>query len=270
MLLARLFPKKSTFFERNKHLYIKIGTKMDSVGWIQLFTIWTLVVAGIVINKGSTDRYVYWDWIGWEIGILKLVFASALFIFLLKPKKLWYLGEKELKITGFIIHGIVAFMLLMIGWINLDVSFRDFPILFPYCIAFLSGSLVFQFTLDLDQEKGVWNHHNWENKMSVFGGSVILMLVALLFGIYLDDPILSSAAAVSLPFPLIVLIWPNHVRHLQRARVFPIFTFAMALCIRVPWFFFPLGLMFFVIRTINYFRFGIVYPSFAVDFLEEE
>ena len=106
--------------------------------------------------------------------------------------------------------------------------------------------------------------------MSVFGGSVILMLVALLFGIYLDDPILSSAAAVSLPFPLIVLIWPNHVRHLQRARVFPIFTFAMALCIRVPWFFFPLGLMFFVIRTINYFRFGIVYPSFAVDFLEEE
>ena len=144
------------------------------------------------------------------------------------------------------------------------------PIVIPYCFAFLSGLLVFQFPLELDEEKGVWNHFNWGNKIEIFTSSLILMVIALLMGIYWDDPILSSSAAISIPFPLIALIWPNHVRHLQRARIFPIFTFAMALCIRVPWFFLPLGLLFFVIRTINYFRYGIVYPSFAVDFLEEE
>jgi len=270
MILARLFPKKSKIFEQNKQFFTKLGITMDSGGWIQLFTVWTLVVAGMVISKGSIDRYMYWEWAGWGRGFLKLGFVTVLYLFLIKPKNLWYLGEKELDGNGFTIHSIIASVLLIIGWLNLESSFLSLFILVPYFIAFLSGALVFQFTLELDQEKGVWNHFNWTNKIETFSGSVLLMLIALLFGIYLDDPILSSAAAVSIPFPLIVLIWPNHVRHLQRARIFPIFTFAMALCVRTPWFLIPLGVMFFIIRTINYFRYGIVYPSFAVDFLEEE
>ncbi|MGY8783049.1 MAG: hypothetical protein ACKVHA_06530, partial [Fidelibacterota bacterium] len=66
------------------------------------------------------------------------------------------------------------------------------------------------------------------------------------------------------------LIWPNHVRHLQRARFYPVFTFSMFLCVRAPWFIIPLLVLFFILRTINYLRLGITYPSFAVDFLEDE
>lgn len=270
MLIARLFPKKSTFFEQNKEFFKKLGITMDSGGWIQLFTIWTLVVAGIVINQDSIDRYIYWEWSGWDIGFIKLGLVTVLYLFLLKPKNLWCPGKEVLDKNQFLIHGMLASILLLIGWVDLESSPLMIPIVIPYCFAFLSGLLVFQFPLELDEEKGVWNHFNWGNKIEIFTSSLILMVIALLMGIYWDDPILSSSAAISIPFPLIALIWPNHVRHLQRARIFPIFTFAMALCIRVPWFFLPLGLLFFVIRTINYFRYGIVYPSFAVDFLEEE
>ena len=100
--------------------------------------------------------------------------------------------------------------------------------------------------------------------------SVGLMVLAMLLGIVLEDPVASTSAAVSIPFPLIALIWPDHVRHLQRARFYPIFTFAMFLCARAAWFLIPLGILFFLLRTINYFRYGIVHPSFGVDFLEED
>ena len=270
MLIARLFPKKSTFFKQNKEYFTKLGISMDLGGWIQLFTIWTLVVAGIVINKDSINRYIYWEWSGWFIGLIKLVFVTLLYIFLLKPKKLWCPGKEVLDKDRFLIHGVLASILVLIGMIDLEISITMIPKLLPYCFAFLSGLLVFQFPLELDEDNGVWNHFNWENKIRILTLSIILMFIASLMGIYLDDPILSSSAAISIPFPLIALVWPNHVRHLQRARIFPIFTFAMALCIRAPWFLIPLGLLFFVIRTINYFRHGIVYPSFAVDFSEEE
>jgi hypothetical protein len=96
------------------------------------------------------------------------------------------------------------------------------------------------------------------------------MVFAMLLGIILEDPIASTAAAVALPFSAIALIWPNHVRHLQRVRFYPLFIFAMFLCVRAPWFLIPLGVLFFLLRTINYFRYGIVHPSFGVDFLEAD
>ena len=63
-------------------------------------------------------------------------------------------------------------------------------------------------------------------------------------------------------------VWPNHVRHVKRLQFFPLFTFAMFACIRAPWFFIFLLALFFIVRTINYLKFGIVYPSFGVH-LEE-
>ena len=95
------------------------------------------------------------------------------------------------------------------------------------------------------------------------------MSISILIGILLDDPIVSTAGMVALPFAAIALIWRSHVRHLQRARFYPIFIFAMFLCVRAPWFLIPLAVLFFVLRTVNYFRYGIVHPSFGVDFLEE-
>ena len=140
----------------------------------------------------------------------------------------------------------------------------------PYVFSLLSCLMVFQFILKLEEDKGTWNNFNWENKFGYLSISVGFMILAMLLGIFLEDPVVSTAAAVSIPFPLIALIWPNHVRHLQRARFYPLFTFAMFLSVRAAWFLVPLVVLFFTLRMVNYFRYGIVHPSFGVDFLEEE
>ena len=287
MILEKIVPVDSQPYLRYKQIFSIMGEKSDSQGWVQLFTIWTLTVAGIVLSMDMQDRYVYWEWNGWMVGLVKLMIVSVVFIAILNPKKIWTVGTKRLKLNEVLIHCVVGTILLLFGWMDLDMieanskgEFESFIIvvyliysalsIVPYVFSFLSCVLVFQYILKLEEDTGTWTNSNWENKFIYLSISVVSMLFAMLLGIVLEDPVASTAAAVAIPFSAIALIWPNHVRHLQRARFYPLFIFAMFLCVRAPWFLIPLGVLFFLLRTINYFRYGIVHPSFGVDFLEAD
>ena len=287
MIIEKIVPVGSQNHMRWKDFFSNIGKKADSQGWIQLFSIWTLTVAGIVLSMDIQDRYVYWDWDGWIVGLVKLMIVSIVFISILNPKKIWTVGKKRLNIKEIFTHGVVGVILLLLGWIDIGmieaiskgklesmvmVTYLIYSALsiVPYVLSFLSCLLVFQFILELEEDKGTWNNLNWENKLGYLLMSVVFMALAMLLGISLEDPIASTAAAVALPFSAIALIWPDHVRHLQRARFYPLFIFAMFLCVRAPWFLVPLAVLFFLLRIVNYFRYGIVHPSFGVDFLEED
>ena len=290
MLLERIIPTTSSLYKEWQAYFSFLGQKIDAQGWIQLFTIWTLTVAGIVVSMDFTDRYVYWEWDGWQIGLLKLIFVSIIFFYFLRPKQIWLVGVSRLNIKQILIHGLIAFLLLLIGyldtsiqskissmnWSNVAASFAfllyllNIFSLLPYVLVFLSCLLVFQFTIELNESKGTWVDSQWENKFEYLSVSVILMVLAVCTGIYYKDPVISTAGAVATPFAAIALIWPSHVRHLQRARFYPLFIFAMFISVRAPWFLIPLAVLFFVLRTVNYFRYGIVHPSFGVDLLEEE
>ena len=287
MIIEKIVPIGSQNHLRWKEYFSIIGNKSDFQGWIQLFSIWTLTVAGIVLSMDIQDRYVYWDWDGWIVGLVKLMIVSIVFIAILNPKKIWTVGTKRLNLKEIFIHCMVGLILLLFGWIDIGmfeaiskgkleslvmVIYLIYSALsiVPYVLSFLSCLLVFQFILELEEDTGTWNNFNWENKLGYLSMSVVFMALAMLLGIYLEDPVASTAAAVALPFSAIALIWPNHIRHLQRARFYPLFIFAMFLCVRAPWFLVPLGILFFLLRTVNYFRYGIVHPSFGVDFLEED
>jgi len=287
MIIEKIVPVGSQNHMRWKDFFSNIGKKADSQGWIQLFSIWTLTVAGIVLSMDIQDRYVYWDWDGWIVGLVKLMIVSIVFISILNPKKIWTVGKKRLNIKEIFTHGVVGVILLLLGWIDIGmieaiskgklesmdmVTYLIYSALsiVPYVLSFLSCLLVFQFILELEEDKGTWNNLNWENKLGYLSMSVVFMVLAMLLGISLEDPVASTAAAVALPFSAIALIWPDHVRHLQRARFYPLFIFAMFLCVRAPWFLVPLAVLFFLLRIVNYFRYGIVHPSFGVDFLEED
>ena len=269
MIIARLISKKSNYFDKLHPASVKIGKHIDSFGLLKLFSLWTLVVAGIVVGMDSQERFIYWSYQGWGIGLLKVVFISILYVYILKPNGLWSIGSRILNMNEILLSTLMSYLFLIFGNIGIGVFLPNLINLIPYSIAFLSGLLVFQFPLILDEEKGEWNHFEWNDKVKFFSISLGLMILSVIIGIFLDDPIMSTAGAVSVPFSLIALIWPSHVRHLQRARFYPLFTFAMFLCVRVPWFFVPLFILFFVVRTINYFRYGIVFPSFDVDRPEE-
>ena len=287
MLIQKIIPVGSDSYSVWRGYSSELGKKIDSQGWVQLFSIWTLTVGGIVLSMDLSDRYIYWDWSGWMEGLLKLLIVTVLFVYFLKPNNIWMVGTKKLEAKEIFIHSSVGLFLLVFGLIDLEMikgpseykiesfvmGFLPLHIAFsiiPYVFSLLSCLMVFQFILELEEDKGTWNNFNWENKFGYLSISVGFMILAMLLGIFLEDPVVSTAAAVSIPFPLIALIWPNHVRHLQRARFYPLFTFAMFLSVRAAWFLVPLVILFFTLRIVNYFRYGIVHPSFGVDFLEEE
>ena len=280
MLIEKIIPVGSDLYSVWSGYFSELGKKIDSQGWVQLFSIWTLTVGGIVLSMDLTDRYIYWEWSGWIEGFIKLLIVSILFIFILKPNGMWTAGTKRLNIKEFLIHSVIGSILVVFGLFDLEmivgpheskIEFLHVLLsLISYVFSFLSCLIVFQFILELEEDKGTWNNFNWEHKFEYLSISVVFMVLAMLLGIFLEDPVASTAAAVSIPFPLIALIWPNHVRHLQRARFYPLFTFAMFLSVRAAWFLVPLAVLFFTLRMVNYFRYGIVHPSFGVDFLEEE
>jgi len=280
MLIEKIIPVGSNLYSVWKGHSSKIGKKIDSQGWVQLFSIWTLTVGGIVLSMDLSDRYIYWEWSDWIEGFIKLLLVSIVFIIILKPNGIWTAGTKRLNIKEFLIHSAIGSILLVFGLFDLEMIkgssenkiefFHVLLSLVPYIFSFLSCLIVFQFKIELEEDKGTWNNFNWEHKFEYLSISVGFMVLAMFLGIFLEDPVASTAAAVSIPFPLIALIWPNHVRHLQRARFYPLFTFAMFLSVRAAWFLVPLAVLFFTLRMVNYFRYGIVHPSFGVDFLEEE
>ena len=280
MLIEKIIPVGSNLYSVWKGHSSKIGKKIDSQGWVQLFSIWTLTVGGIVLSMDLSDRYIYWEWSDWMEGFIKLLLVSIVFIIILKPNGMWTAGTKRLNIKEFLIHSFIGSILIVFGLFDLEMikgssehKIEFFHVLFslvPYIFSFLSCLIVFQFILELEEDKGTWNNFNWKHKFKYLSISVGFMALAMFLGIFLEDPVASTAAAVSIPFPLIALIWPNHVRHLQRARFYPLFTFAMFLSVRAAWFLVPLAVLFFTLRMVNYFRYGIVHPSFGVDFLEEE
>ena len=280
MLIEKIIPVGSDLYSVWSGYFSELGKKIDSQGWVQLFSIWTLTVGGIVLSMDLSDRYIYWEWSGWIEGFIKLLIVSIVFIFILKPNEMWTAGTKRLNIKEFLIHSVIGSILIVFGLFDLEMIIGPYESkieflhvllsLIPYVFSFLSCLIVFQFILELEEDKGTWNNFNWEHKFEYLSISVGFMALAMLLGIFLEDPVASTAAAVSIPFPLIALIWPNHVRHLQRARFYPLFTFAMFLSVRAAWFLVPLAVLFFTLRMVNYFRYGIVHPSFGVDFLEEE
>jgi len=128
----------------------------------------------------------------------------------------------------------------------------------------LTLALIFEFKLKYDQTKKDWEVDSWDNKTYYFSISLLLLITSTAMGKLLEDPIISTVSMVSLFFPAVTLIWPNHVRHIKRVQFYPLFTLAMFTCVRAPWFLILLGLLFFTIRSVNYLKYAIIYPSFGV------
>tara|TARA_S200000501_G_scaffold239582_1_gene224463 strand:- start:55 stop:885 length:831 start_codon:yes stop_codon:yes gene_type:complete len=269
MLVERIFPKETKRYTDAQKIFEKSGNFIEKFSIMRLFIIWSLTTCGTVLSAGLENRFVYWDWSGTTAGLVRLAIVSVVFFLILRPNKLWLLGSKRLANNELASHTLMASALIFFGGLGSGADFGRFILnSIPYIIGFLGAALVFQFPIKLDQSKGEWFVENWVHKYYYLGLSSLFFLIAILAGFYLDDPILSTVAMVNLPFSMVALIFPEHVRHLQRARFFPLFIFSLFLCVRAPWFLIPLIILFFFLRTVNYFRYGIAYPSFGVDFDE--
>ena len=267
MIIARLIPKNSKTFKKiNKK--IDIYHQFISNNFVSdLLCVWTVTIAGYAFLIGQIDRYSYWSWDGFLEGIIKIIISTALFI-LFSKRGIIKLGEHRLSYINIIYNSFFYFLCFIIGTLRISSFELNFIAYLPYLAFIFAGSLIYEYKVSYDKEKDDWFLDSWDNKVPYMLVSILLMAFSAGFGFFLDDPIISTVSIVSVFFPIVTLIWPNHVRHIKRLQFYPLFTFAMFVCVRAPWLFVFLFLLFFLIRSINYLKFGVIYPSFGVH-LEE-
>ena len=263
MILARLIPKGSQKYQKiNKDIYV-YSDLIRNYNVLYLFAIWTMTVSGFTFMQGQLDRYSYWDWSGWLDGIIRLVLATILFYWT-SINGLWKVSDDRIRDIDILKNIIICTVYFLIGAVNISFGVINILGVVPYISSFAAGILIYEFKITYDQIKKEWEIDSWDNKTNYFSISLLLLNVSAIMGQMLDDPIISTVSIVSLFFPAVALIWPNHIRHIKRVQFYPLFILAMFTCVRAPWFLIILGLLFFTIRSINYLRYGIVYPSFGV------
>ena len=73
MVIARLIKPDSSLYVVISKLFtpLKIIEKFEVVSW---FVPWTIMAAGMAAKAGMTDRYTFWEFSGWDKGLLSIIF----------------------------------------------------------------------------------------------------------------------------------------------------------------------------------------------------
>ena len=257
MLLARYAPVGS---QRYAKLAQSIKSFDKIIEWLpaQLFGIWSIFVAGVAAGKAQSDRFYFWDWNDWLIGVIGIIAIALLFRIINNKFKIFPYSDGEISLKS---RGYHLFMPIFVSYLGylLVAGFGSMVHAEIYVLPYLAIYLIH--TIKIDNSKNSISSESKKHIKSMT--SIILLMIAVVIGFILDDPVLSTASLVSLPF-LIVLLFGKHLRHLERAKFYPIFIFSMFVASREGWFLIPLMLLFFILRSYNYLRFQKVYPTFGV------
>ena len=226
------------------------------------FGMWCMVISGFNIIKGQENRYIFWDWNSGSLFIFSVIILVTVWSILsarhpATPKKINNLRS----LLYFIVIGSMALLLGSIGPIFSMVAIKNYA---PYLLFYIAVWLVFSIE-SIQQDDKSFEIAGSSSRIRNLVGATTLIIVGIVMGFQFDDPVASTVSTVYLPFLLVALIMPAHIRHLQRARIYGVFIPAVFLVVRFPWFLIPLCTLFFLLRLYHYFRFNIVYPTFGVD-----
>ena len=268
MLVARIFPFTGQSYKKYSECSEKYDNCMESKKPLQLFGMWSIIVSGMSYGAAFIDRYSYWEHSSWLLESVSFLLITLIYYLLLRPKKIVDITKAPNDVVSgvkFVVMTIIMFVIGAMISSSETLNMTIFIGVIPYILSIFGGALIFRIPIKLNREKGVWDVEDWNNNKSILIQSFALMVAGMLSGYYLDDPIISTVSMIALPFPLIAYLYPPHIRHIQRARFFPQFILLMFLAVRIPWVLIPIAILFFLLRTYYYFRFGIIYPSFGVD-----
>ena len=261
MFVSRLIKPESDLYGRlsnwSKHLD-------NFMNWQPLhwFGMWCITISGFSIIKGQENRYVFWDWNSGSIFIFSgIILVTVCTILSVRhpatPKEINNLRS----LLYFIVIGSMA---LLLGSIGPEFSMDAIKNFVPYLLFYIAVWLVFSIEFIEQDDKSISIAGSSPRILNLVG-STVLIIVGGVIGFHFDDPVASTVSTVYLPFLIVALIMPAHIRHLQRARIYGVFIPAVFLAVRFPWFLIPLCTLFFLLRLYHYFRFNIVYPTFGVD-----
>jgi hypothetical protein len=255
LFVEKYFPKESLRYDSLSQLFRKLDW-LNTLKPERWFGVWTMVLAGSNISIFLLDRWSYWDWTTFNILIFGIILLISIFISI-KPGFLHYDYSLQSSIFMFF-KGIILFSF---GTIPFGFDLNTFLFGLPYFIFFIVGHMIWSIKIDI-KEKLTPSKKEMVPILSII---IVLTLFSTLLGYYNDDPMISTIAAVFLLFPIVILLFPVAIRHLQRARMHVIFISAMFISVRFPWFLIMIIPLFWLLRYYSYFRFGEVRPSFKVD-----
>ena len=226
------------------------------------FGMWCMVISGFNIIKGQENRYIFWDWNSGSLFIFSIIILVTVCSILSTrhpaiPKKI----NNFRSLLYFIGIGSMA---LLLGSISPKFSMVAIQNYAPYFLFYIAVWLVFSIDFIQQGDKSIEIAGSSPRVRNLVGATT-LIIVGTVMGFQFDDPVASTVSTVYLPFLLVALIMPAHIRHLQRASIYGVFIPAIFLVVRFPWFLIPLSTLFFLLRLYHYFRFNIVYPTFGVD-----
>jgi len=259
VFVSRLIKPQSDLYDRLSNWSKSLDNFMN---WQPLhwFGMWCMVISGFNIIKGQENRYIFWDWNSGSLFIFFVIILVTVWSILsarhpATPKKINNLKS----LLYFIVIGSMA---LLLGSIGPKFSMEAIKNYAPYLLFYIAVWLVFSIGFIQQDDKST---EIAGSRIRNLVGSTTLIIVGSVMGFQFDDPVASTVSTVYLPFLLVALIMPTHIRHLQRARIYGVFIPAVFLAVRFPWFLIPLWALFFLLRLYHYFRFNIVYPTFGVD-----
>lgn len=160
----------------------------------------------------------------------------------------------------------IGFLSFLCGWNYVGLQNFHLAQSIPY-VAFFTAVIGIRSLSDpfnITSEKSENDQTSGNSRMLAFIGS-ILLTIATFIGIQLNDPIISTASIVSLPFFIAPLIFPRN-DHFARASIYPVLIMAIFISVRYPWYFAGLFVLFHVTRVYTFFRLNAVYPTFQVSY----
>ena len=260
MLLARFAPIGSHRYEWSSK---KVKSLDKLIEWlpVELFAIWSIFVAGMASGKAQIDRFYFWDWSDWLIGVIGLIVITVVLYPLKKKMNISDIDKIDIahRTKSSIYFTLFYVLIFIIGWVIVFPKYQNNIVQFIVSYVAFYSAILFLYTIILN------NNYVEDIKLKNLRTSVALLLLlgCIFLGFTVDEPVIATAAIVSLPF-LVILLFGKHVRHLERAKFYPIFAIAMFVTSREAWFLIPLLLLFFVLRSYNYLRFQTVAPTFGV------
>ena len=263
MLAEKYISKDTVIYKKLSSSFILFDNffKLRPLRW---FAVWAMIVSGSNAAIHLDNRWMYWSWDSFSLYLSFAFILSSFIDFIFSTKLVNGNGEsfyiEQLRIF------LYGFFLFLLGSNPLNLSLDLLLVGFPYILFFSAGHLTWKISLKIFRS----SNPNRKDFAPLLAIAIIFTFISSLVGYLNDDPMISTIAAVYLPFPLVAILFPPGIRHLQRCRMDVIYIPLMFLSMRHPWFILITVPLFLLSRYYFYFTRGNVIPTFKVDQLDQE
>lgn len=214
------------------------------------------------------ERRLTWTGLGlglvllWPAGWPALMWAGVIFLLwgVLFSRAPAFWGGKPALETA--VHVLAAMALFQVGWAASGAPWgRSLELAGPYALVF--AGIGVHFALMTSPEAQATTTRPSARQVAVASAvATLLTLGAALWGSRNGDPVIATAATLTLPFYLVALVYQRE-RDLVRSGHYAVMVGGIFVGARYPWLFPPVIVVFYVSRFYYKRRLGTVHPSLS-------